>query len=59
MNNNIIRKGNERNQNKINHVKKSIKEIKGINNNKSNGRLKKYFLINDSNNSNNISKEKK
>ena len=56
MNNNNIRKGNnERNQNKINHVKKSIKEIKGINKNKSNGRLKKYFLINESNNS--ISKE--
>ena len=60
LNNNIIRKGNnERNQNKINHVKKSIKEIKGINNNKSNGRLKKYFLINESNNSNNASKERK
>jgi hypothetical protein len=60
MNNNIIR-NNERNQNKINHAKKSIKEIKGISNNKSNGRLKKYFLINESNNSNynNISKEKK
>ena len=60
LNNNIIRKGNnERNKNKINHVKKSIKEIKGINNNKSNGRLKKYFLINESNNSNNTSKERK
>ena len=62
INNNITKKGNnERNQNKNNHAKKSIKEIKGLNNNRSNGRLKKYFLINEQNNSiyNNRSKESK